>query len=77
MSWGTGTKFRPGQTSQAELLRESGKLYGKGSQAQFEALDAVRVTKQSAVQEWEDFRKLPKYSHVPLAVINPSPVKRV
>ena len=27
--------------------------------------------------EFEDFRQLPKFSHVPLAVINPSPVKRV
>lgn len=59
------------------MLRESGKLHGRGSQAQFEALDAIRVTKVSAAKEFEDFRQLPKYSHVPLAVINPSPVKRV
>ena len=42
-----------------------------------DALDAIKVSKVSQATEFEDFRQLPKYSHVPLAVIHPSPVKRM
>lgn len=62
--------------SQGDLYRETLKAYGKGTDAHFDALDAIKVTKVSAAKEFEDFRRLPKYSHVPLAVIHPSPVKR-
>lgn len=36
----------------------------------------IRVARVSAAKEFEDFRSLPKYNHVPLAVINPSPTKK-
>ena len=36
----------------------------------------VRVAKVSAAKEFETFRSLPKYNHVSLAVINPSPIKK-
>ena len=43
----------------------------------YDALDAIKVSKVSQATEFEDFRQLPKFSHVPLAVIHPSPVKRM
>ena len=63
--------------SQNDLFRESMKKYGKNSQAYHDALDAIKVSKVSFSKEFEDFRQLPKYSHVPLAVIHPSPIKRM
>jgi len=58
-------------------MRETLKTYGKNTDAFFDASDAIKVQKVSAATEFEDFRRLPKYSHVPLAVIHPSPIKRM
>lgn len=33
------------------------------------------VAKVSKVKYYEDFRVIPKFSHIPMAVINPSPKK--
>ena len=63
--------------NQSDLFRDSLKMHGKNSQAYYDALDAIKVSKTSAAHEFEDFRQLPKYSHVPLAVIHPSPIKRM
>jgi len=42
---GTGgsKKFRSSQTSQAELMRETLKAYGKNTDAFFDASDAIKV----------------------------------
>jgi len=53
------------------------KKYGKNTEAYHDALDAIKVSKVSFSKEFEDFRQLPKYSHIPLAVIHPSPIKRM
>jgi len=76
---GTGgsNKFRQSQTSQAELYRENLKAYGKGTDAYYDATEAIKVQRVSAATEFEDFRRLPKYTHIPLAVIHPSPIKRM
>lgn len=63
--------------NQGDLYKETLKTYNKNKEIQFDALDAIKITKVSQAKEFEDFRRLPKYSHVPLAVINPSPVKRL
>ena len=71
-------KFRMSNTvSQGELFRETQKMYGRGTDAHFDALNAIKVNRVSAATEFEDFRRLPKYTHVPLAVIHPSPIKRM
>ena len=51
--------------------------HGRHSQALHDALDAIKVSKVSQATEFEDFRQLPKFSHVALGVIHPSPVKRM
>ena len=72
------SKYKLANTvNQSDLYRDTLKSYQKGSEAQFDALDAIKVSKVSFAREFEDFRQLPKYSHIPLAVIHPSPVKRV
>jgi len=35
----------------------------------------TRIVKQSKAKEMPSYKTLPKYSHVPLACINPSPKK--
>lgn len=40
----------------------------KGSKVKFKEL--------SQAKEFEEFRRLPKFSHVPMAVIHPSPTKK-
>ena len=37
----------------------------------------VKLLKVEKAKEFESFRNLPKYKHVPLAVIHPSPRKKV
>ncbi len=75
---GTGNMFyQKGGVSQSDLYNESLKKYGKNTDAYHDALDAIKVSKVSFSKEFEDFRQLPKYSHVPLAVIHPSPIKRM
>lgn len=63
--------------SQNDLYRQSIKIHGKGTPAQFDALDAIKVSKVSQAHEFEDFRQLPKFTHKELAVIHPSPIKRM
>ena len=65
-----------GTVSQSELYRESMREHGRHTEALHDALDAIKVSKVSMATEFEDFRQLPKFSHVPLGVIHPSPVKR-
>ena len=45
----------------------------KMSQATRDALDAIRVKYESQAREYETYKQLPKFSHVPLAVIHPTP----
>ena len=52
-------------------------MHGRGTPAQYDALDAIKVSKVSAAREFEDFRQLPKFTHKELAVIHPSPIKRM
>jgi len=53
------------------------KQHGKDTRAYFDGLDALKVTKVSNARETLDCYQLPKYSHVSLGVIHPSPVKRM
>lgn len=66
-----------GGVSQNDLFRESLKLHGRNTPAHYDAMDAIKVTKVSAATEFEDFRQLPKFTHKTLAVIHPSPIKRM
>ena len=59
------------------MFRESLKIHGRGTPALYDAMDAIRVSKVSAATEFEDFRQLPKFTHKTLAVIHPSPIKRM
>ena len=72
-----GQRFGYPETTQKELFRESMKKYGKDTPAYYDGLDALKVTKVSHARETEDCYQLPKYSHVALGVIHPSPVKRM
>ena len=63
--------------NQADFLKETSKTFGRGSEAYHDALNAQKVSKVSFSKEFEEFRQLPKFSHVPLAVIHPSPIKRL
>ena len=40
------------------------------------AFAQVNVQHVSQAKEFEEFRRLPKFSHVPMAVIHPSPTKK-
>lgn len=42
------------------------------SQATRDALDSIHVRHVSQAKEYEDFKQLPKFNHVPLAVIHPT-----
>ena len=66
-----------GSYSQAEFMKETSKQFGKNSEAYHDALGAMKISKVSFSKEFEDFRQLPKFSHKHLAVIHPSPVKRL
>ena len=44
----------------------------KMSKATREALDAIHVKHVSQAKEYETFKQLPKFSHIPLAVIHPA-----
>ena len=45
---------------------------GKMSRATREALDAIHVKHVSQAKEFETYKQIPKFSHIPLAVIHPS-----
>ena len=80
MAFSQANKFGSRQgagVSQNDLFRESIKQHGRGTPAHFDAMDAIKVTKVSAAREFEDFRQLPKFTHKTLAVIHPSPIKRM
>ena len=66
-----------GSYSQAEFMKETSKQFGRNSEAYHDALGAMKISKVSFSKEFEDFRQLPKFSHKHLAVIHPSPVKRL
>ena len=66
-----------GSYSQAEFMKETSKQFRRNSEAYHDALGAMKISKVSFSKEFEDFRQLPKFSHKHLAVIHPSPVKRL
>ena len=70
-------KYKNNFVSQNDIFRETAKQYGRNTEAYHDALDNIKASKVSFATEFEDFRQLPKYSHVPLAVIHPSPIKRL
>lgn len=70
-------KRNPDSYLQADSMKETLKKFGKNTDAFHEAMNAIKVSKVSFSKEFEDFRRLPKYTHVPLAVIHPSPIKRL
>ena len=77
MAFSGSNKNLKGAFNQSDLYRETQKKYGRNTDAYHDALDAIKVSRVSFSKEFEDFRQLPKYSHVPLAVIHPSPIKRM
>ena len=50
--------------------------YGKMSNATEKALAQINVQHVSQAKEFEEFRRLPKFNHVSMAVIHPSPKKK-
>jgi len=40
------------------------------------SVENVRFLKVEKAKEFEGYRQIPKYSHIPLAVIHPSPRKK-
>ena len=50
--------------------------FGKMSNATEQAFAQINVQHVSQAKEFEEFRRLPKFNHVPMAVIHPSPKKK-
>lgn len=50
---------------------------GQMSQATQDALNAIHVRHVSQAKEYEDFKQLPKFNHVPMGVIHPTNRRKV
>ena len=57
-------------------LSSTQKLGGRMSAATEQAFSQIHVQHVTQAKEFQDYKRLPKFSHVPMAVIHPSPKKK-
>jgi hypothetical protein len=58
-------------------FNKSGDLYGSSTSLGNSNGFSVKYHKVEKAREFEQYRQLPKYSHISLAVIHPSPIKKL